>query len=140
MRPPRPWLPLLGALFLLGACDSVGPSGERECEEGAQRCTGQQLEGCVDGRWTLLMECTGTTPWCSPELGCYTCQAGTTFCDGDDVRECGADGTPGSVLESCTDREHGFCAAGRCSTPCEQAALARSYLGCEYYPTPVINY
>ncbi len=134
------WLPWLLCLVGLGACGAVSPSQPRECEEGAQRCTEDLLERCVEGLFTPLMRCTGTTPWCSPELGCYTCQAGSTFCDGDDVRECGTDGTPGDVLEACAEQPHGFCAAGHCTTPCEQAALARSYLGCEYTPTPVINY
>ena len=132
----------MGAGAVAGAgCDPVGPGKDPpQCEEGEQRCEDTTLLRCEQGRWAELQQCGGSTPWCSPALGCYTCQAGETFCDGDAVRQCGADGAPGPVVQDCTAEPHGFCAGARCTTPCEQAARSRSYLGCDYWPTPVINY
>lgn len=129
------------AIFLLGlaACDPVGPGDAPPCETGAQRCEGALLERCEGGRWRPLAECAAPTPWCSPALGCFTCQANTSFCDGAASRACNPDGTPGAVLEDCAATPHGFCAAGACTTPCAQAELTESYLGCDYWPTPTAN-
>lgn len=124
----------------VGGCGSVGPGDTApECVEGGLRCQDQVYQECRQGRWDLVMECVEPTPFCSESLGCFSCIAGTTFCDGDDLRVCGPDSFPGAVLATCDATPHGLCAGGRCTTPCDQAAASASYLGCDYWPTPLAN-
>lgn len=130
----------LGVGVSVGGCGAVGPGdGNPECADGDRRCLDGNFQECREERWVVAMECVAPTVHCSEGLGCFSCLENTTFCDGDDLRSCGADGSPGAVLASCDATPHGVCAGGGCTTPCDQAAASDSYLGCDYWPTPLAN-
>lgn len=124
----------------LVGCGAVGPGdGPIECVELDRRCDGLQFQECQQGQWIAVSDCVAPTPYCSATLGCFSCLAETTFCDGNDLRICGVDGIPGEVLQSCDATPHGYCGSEGCTTPCAQAAATASYLGCDYWPTPLAN-
>jgi IgGFc binding protein len=64
------------------------------------------------------------------------CEPGTTTCNGEVSTVCLPDGQS-YAQESCDPRLGLSCNAetGLCEGPCSRAALGRSYIGCEYYPT-----
>jgi hypothetical protein len=73
---------------------------------------------------------------CVDGKGCVACRPDVDYCDGDTVRRCNTDGTPGDARATCAP---GACSAGDCTDACGHAALASSYLGCDYLPTVTAN-
>ena len=69
------------------------------------------------------------------------CTPGTRSCEGDAVTVCRADGSGFDVVEMCDGAAGLHCdrGSGACADLCSVAAEASSYVGCEYWPTPVMN-
>jgi hypothetical protein len=69
------------------------------------------------------------------------CTPGTRSCEGDAVTVCRADGSGFDVVEMCDGASGLHCdrGSGACADLCAVAAEASSYVGCEYWPTPVVN-
>jgi hypothetical protein len=119
--------------------DTTGDGGQRDgssgpCEEGARQCElgSNAWQTCQGGRWVSTVNCPLA---CDPNLGCVECLPNSTTCDGNDVIGCGPDGKKGGVIAHCQES----CSSGNCSDPCGQAEVNKSYLGCDYYPTVLMN-
>lgn len=143
---PRPRLVLLLAstLSVLAACGGGGGSGDGddtsgvdaapECTDGTTRCTGNTFERCEGGAWDVAQQCSAL---CDDDLGCVVCNPDQQYCDGDAVMQCAADGSSGTVVETCTGGAH--CLDGDCVDLCADAAASKSYIGCEYYAVDLDN-
>ncbi len=108
------------------------------CEEGQTRCdvSGTAVEACVNNSWTTQNLCSGDTPFCF-NAQCVVCQPNTQYCQGNQVMQCNADGNGGTPKETCEAGK--TCTAGACVSPCDIAEQQNSYIGCDYWPTPVAN-
>lgn len=111
---------LLSVLVLVGCSahhgNSPGPDASGDaCSGSGQRCTGAVLEQCVDGTWTAQETC---SLGCNETLGCVACDptAGGNTCSGNDVVTCNADGTVGTVQQTCPDGT--MCESGACKNTC----------------------
>src|SRR5688500_78481 len=105
-------------------------------------CMGDQELRCnPDGTEQSRVSCSAMGQVCAPDLGCRACYPGRGSCDGATTLLCRPDGTgfdPGvtcdaSIGESCSP------SLGACVSLCGEAAASNSYIGCEYWPTPVMN-
>lgn len=108
-----------------------------DCTEGEHRCQASDWEVCEGGVWVFAEHCDGLTPHCTVAGGCGPCVPESNYCDGDAVRACNADGSPGDIVETCAGGNP--CEGGVCISLCEVAEATRSYIGCEYWPTTTIN-
>ena len=100
------------ACLLLGACE---PSREMK-----PHCPA----GCVN---------------CRMDATCADCTPNQNMCRGATVIACNMDGTFGGIVKTCDSDHNEKCQDGDCLTPCEVAASSHSYIGCDYWPTPVMN-
>lgn len=77
---------------------------------------------------------------CSAQVGCTECVPGEGTCEGESERVCKDDGS-GFELRECDPVQGTHCDAsiGRCAGACSSQALGKSYIGCEYFPTPTAN-
>lgn len=98
-------------------------------------CQGQVAVRCPGGAQERREDCGATGGLCAVGVGCLACSPGERLCEGDTVMQCSDDGRAMSSVEVCPQS----CARGTCVDPCEEAANASSYLGCEYWPTPIAN-
>ncbi|MBI5481292.1 MAG: IgGFc-binding protein [Deltaproteobacteria bacterium] len=114
--------------------DGGRPDSPTACADGLKQCDGatKKLLVCQAGQWVTMQQCPAA---CDVTLGCVQCVPSSTACSGNDVYGCNADGTPGGLLAHCTSA----CQNGHCTDPCGQAEEAKSYLGCEYWPTVTMN-
>ena len=111
------------AFFVLAACGPGTPTnhggpdagtGGSCSTNGATTCVGADFETCTNGSWQVTQTCTGA---CDLTKGCVDCDpnAGNS-CNGNAVVTCNADGTFGSVVQTCQNGE--TCASGMCSRAC----------------------
>lgn len=119
---------------------ACGPSARPEpgdgCVSGSYRCSGAQLETCVNDVFVPSETCTAE---CNEQLGCVTCQPFSSVCLAETAHTCNADGN-GYVDTACNGPgEACDTESGHCYEPCSADALASTYLGCEYYPTVTGN-
>ena len=148
---PALFFPLL-VLAALSGCDKdpCGPFGCTEetptpaalddlcLQDGQTRCVGDVFELCQAGEWVQGATCGSPTPVCDATLGCLPCTPNSTFCTGNVVNECIADGTDSQPVQTCAD---GFeCYAGQCFDACEVAAQQYSYEGCEFMAVTTANH
>jgi len=130
------------------ACGPVSPVSNNNnntnntgpCTIGAARCNGLSIETCQGGTWVLSTTCMSPNPYCT-ELaigpGCTPCQADLNICQNGNVYSCTPEGQIGTMTQECTgDTE---CIGGTCTSPCIVAATQKSYIGCDYWPTPTAN-
>lgn len=129
----------------LGGCpgDSDARRGQASvlCPQGMLRCDGATARTCDGlGGFTDTVDCSLAAQLCVDGLGCLACAPGTGSCAGDTGTFCLADGS-GFEVESCDPVQGMACnpASGRCDGACAPAAMGRSYLGCDYYPTVTAN-
>jgi hypothetical protein len=94
----------------------------------------------ADGSVASTRSCVAEGLVCAPEIGCSVCVPGRGSCDGNTTQICNADGTAYTPGESC-DASGLTCdpSTGTCADLCAAAAASSSYIGCEYWPTPVMN-
>lgn len=109
-------------LVFAAACGPSGGGGDddddtgNDCSGDEERCVGNLLQVCVDGTFETGEVCEGA---CNLDLGgCVQCDplAGNTCSDDQTVVACNADGTFGSVVETCTNGT--ACSGGECSRDC----------------------
>lgn len=112
-----------------------GTDGGSVCTDDEFTCFGQILQRCEGGHFVDQQTCPRV---CDPSLGCISClpQVGNTCVD-EEVHMCNADGSIGDLVETCTGTES--CDGGRCVDLCGDAAVARSYIGCEYWALDLWN-
>lgn len=146
----------VAAALVLGACGGrartrtdAGPMRDGgpapvSCSRGGPPvvCQGVlELQCGSDGSVQGMRNCGTEGLVCAPGLGCRTCQPGRGSCDGNTTQLCNADGTgytpgmmcDGAAGESCNPT------TGTCASLCRDAEASNSYIGCEYWPTPVLN-
>src|ERR1041385_1314418 len=75
--------------------------------------------------------------FCLESVGCVECQPGERFCKDGNVWSCNDDGTPGGQVEECTGIN--VCAGGTCVDACADAAVNKSYIGCDYFAVDLDN-
>jgi hypothetical protein len=84
-------------------------------------------------------DCAASGQRCYPDVGCAACQPNVGICQGNDAMVCKPDGTGYAPPVLCDLTKGEVCLVGACTHPCEQAEANQSYIGCEYWPTPVLN-
>ena len=161
------WIAILPAIIALGcspADDNAGDTAGREdggtegggdgdasdvpevvvCPPGVVQCVDGDAFTCNatgDG-WLSSAVCEDPTPICVPEVGCRACRPGESECTDDmHARFCDADGMAW-VTDDCDAALGESCVAGGCtdlSPACQEARLANSYEGCDYWATQTIN-
>ena len=106
------------------------------CTAGQTACDGSDRLVCVDGNFAVGEHC---AELCDPAHGCVLCVPGSVECiDDTHTRTCAADGST-YTDEMCDAAQNLTCNGGICVDACATAAMAKSYIGCEYYPTVTTN-
>ena len=119
-----------------GMADMCFPGGP------ARICVGPTEITCnPDGSQGAMRDCTAEGLICAPEIGCAMCRPGSGSCDGQQTRACRADGSGWELGAVCDAALGESCSpsTGHCASLCADAAASNSYIGCEYWPTPVLN-
>jgi hypothetical protein len=128
------------ALFVV-ACGPSKKGGDdddvdalSECTNDNHRCVGATYQTCVGGKWETAVDCPTA---CVDTLGCVDCLPGTQFCKDGNIHICGPDGNPGGEVMACTGST--TCSNGACVDACADAAMSKSYIGCEYWASDLDN-
>jgi hypothetical protein len=133
------------ASVTFGACkfdpayrDITEPT-EPACKEGVLGCLGSALTRCENGAPQLVEECAARQLVCAPTLAkCTPCVPNAVSCDGPHVLRCSGDGQR-QDKELC-DTDKGYaCRTGGCTQLCEDAAVKKSNVGCEYFAVDLDN-
>jgi len=141
-QPPTPrnvrMRTILTVALLLSACSDANPMppirdaggyADAACVEGAISCRGPEVHVCSGGVEVIRESC-GVEEACVAGIGCAMCQPGRPFCDGDQVRVCGADARSSEVMDVCEGTE--ICREGSCQDPCALARMRDGEAGCEF--------
>lgn len=139
--------PLALAAVLVG-CGAPGAMPGPDGGGGGGRDSGcASAPPACDGDDELVCRADGvvarrTCDLCVPGIGCATCVPGRGSCEGDTARLCREDGSGWDEVETCDPAAGTVCNAtfGACVDLCAEAAEARSYRGCEYWPVTTINH
>src|SRR5690606_37412191 len=80
--------------------------------------------------------------FCQPGVGCLECEPGATYCEGDDVMKCAADGMSSELFDDCDEVQGIACnpEIGLCDGECVIENLQLNYIGCDYYPTITLQH
>ncbi|MBX3182399.1 MAG: IgGFc-binding protein [Polyangiaceae bacterium] len=148
------WAPLffLSCLSLSLACSTTG-EGERVKGSGGSSNGGNGNGGsgggvCIPCIENVYQPCTGSGEprdcgaenlTCIAELGCVACDPIENTCVGNEVHACNADGSVGSLIETCDAGQGLLCNKGRCTTECEKEADSPSNVGCEFWAVDLPN-
>ncbi|HNS96273.1 MAG TPA: IgGFc-binding protein [Polyangiaceae bacterium] len=125
-----------------GTTPWAGGSGGGEsslyCTPGAWSCSGKTYYLCGQDGLTHEQE-TQCPQACKAGVGCVACESGTRSCDGTVSMVCAADGSGWIPGRDCADWGTTCGTSGFCDDACAQAERTDSYVGCEYWPTPLAN-
>lgn len=114
------------------------------CELGLRRCDGS-LEECRANAtgvlgWMTIDACEDQGKICSLKLlACATCEPETTFCMGQEVRQCSLDGASSTLEMTCDTATGRACRLGACPQLCALASEEKSNVGCEYWGVDLDN-
>jgi hypothetical protein len=153
--PRSPWV-LFGVLALL-ACTS--DSSDLRVSRGAEAAAGTPAQGggsCNPGRYCVSAmevtrscdgdrsqesqrDCAALGLSCQTTIGCAACAPGIGMCQGNSAMVCKPDGSGYDTTQACDMAKGEVCSLGVCTNPCAQAEANQSYIGCEYWPSPVLN-
>ena len=130
------WCCLAAVLLLAGCPDATFEDGTDSCDGGKYRCMGNIIQACTGGKYVDKLYCAKPSV-CAASLGrCAACFPGSSWCKGDVLHKCTAEGTFGAKIKACNP---GWCNSGGCYDPCANAASSKSYMGCKYWPTVTMN-
>ncbi len=112
-----------------GTGTTTGSGGGKECDV----CLGDSYTPCDNnGQPGDAIMCPSGA--CAPGKGCVDCVPGSLLCIGNEVHECGPDGSnTDKVVETCDTNAGKVCSNGKCGTACELAADQPSNVGCEFW-------
>lgn len=109
------------------------------CIPGVVGCFGNVRYRCgADGR--TRDEEVACERACDVMLGCVACVPGTRDCDGTASMICVDDGSGYVFGRDCADWDTACGDDGYCDDACAIAEETRSYVGCEYFATPLANF
>ncbi|AKF03123.1 Hemagglutinin/hemolysin-related protein [Sandaracinus amylolyticus] len=109
------------------------------CRPGVVACAGSVHYRCGDDGVSRVDETTCPEA-CDAELGCVTCAPGTRRCEGSASMACNDEGTGWTFGRDCADWGVACGEGGWCEDACATAEARRSYVGCEYFATPLPNW
>lgn len=116
---------------------ACGPGPRNQDDGCVGLCTSFGYQACNgDGSYAEPVAC-GDNEVCDPNAGCVVCVPDALYCDGDSVHRCNADGTGGTLVETCGADE--ACSNGACKTPCEAAEDNPSNVGCDFWSVDLDN-
>ncbi|MBA3540336.1 MAG: IgGFc-binding protein [Deltaproteobacteria bacterium] len=128
------------AALLCALVATCGPDGRNNPEGCFGICSALGYQKCnADGTYEPPVSC-GPGQVCDPQAGCVVCPPAGLYCGGvtnNDVYQCNADGTGGTVVMTCA--EDSVCSNGTCKTPCEAAEDNPSNLGCDFWAVDLDN-
>lgn len=116
---------LVAAVFIALALIACGPNATNT--------------GTGDGGEAICEPACPDDEVCVPDVGCRDCYPERNYCAGPDdnqVFQCNADGTGGTLVEDCGDS---ICVNGFCLTPCERADMEPSNVGCHFWAVDMDN-
>jgi hypothetical protein len=108
------------------------------CTPGEWGCYGDVYYQCADDGTSRINE-THCTDECVEDLGCVLCRPGSRRCEGNVSMLCAADGEAWVTGRDCDEWGSTCGADGYCADECGDAESTNSYVGCEYWPTPLTN-
>lgn len=121
------------------AVDAAPRDGGFFCTPGVVGCYGNIHYTCGDERDTREDEVVCPDA-CDPTLGCVTCVPGSRRCDGTVSMRCDDDGSGWTFGRDCSDWDVACGEGGYCEDGCASVEAQRSYVGCEYFTSPLPNY
>jgi len=115
---------------------SSGSGGGSICA-GTMACTGTISHLCGQPPASGT-DCAAKGQVCVPDLGCSACKPGSGTCAPQGATFCRKDGS--GTIEFACDADLGLsCQGDVCVGPCAPSNIEDDYIGCEYFPTTVIN-
>lgn len=140
---------------ILVACGPTGPTGGAGKDSGvvtdATLTTCQQAPGqtiCLGfeevvcdqmGVETRRRDCAAMNLRCAPDKGCVVCFPGESRCEDNTVMTCREDWMGWEPLRTCDPMLGEDCRDGTCKNLCQEAALAKSNVGCDYIAVDMGN-
>lgn len=125
-----------------GGGDGGGPITSCYAGGPAFRCEGNLSVACnADGSEGARTNCIDSGMVCVDRLGCLPCRPSSFSCEGNDVVRCADDGSGYAPFMTCDASAGRMCNSlvGACTSPCDDAASANSYEGCDYWPVTTLN-
>lgn len=112
------------------------------CEQAPGRtiCLGTEEVVCDEnGVESRRRDCADMNLRCAADRGCVVCFPGESYCEGNTVMGCRSDWMGWEPLFSCDPGIGESCSDGACENLCEDAALSRSNVGCDYIAVDMGN-
>lgn len=119
--------------------DAPRPDAGFRCTPGALGCFGSTRYRCgADG--VSRLEERACDEACDGMLGCVACVPGARRCEGPISEVCLDDGSGWTFGRDCGDWDATCGGDGYCEDACADAERERSYVGCDYWASPLANY